>query len=136
MKLLIVYGENDSGKTTSCVKLLKCLIALGGTVKSYDTFDWPDDFKSLLEFRHKRIGIYSPGDERGHLTEAIAFGKNNNCDILVATVRKGIAYNAPLQNIGANNSGEWVTLASGLNIDEKDNNENGAVIEILNKIHR
>ncbi len=136
MKIYLIYGEKDAGKTTACQKLLKCILSLGGKLKSYDTFTWNNDFKSVTEFESKRIGIYSPGDERGHLSEAITFGTDHNCDILVATVRKGIAYNAPLNEMSDSNSGEWITLHKGATDAELDYNENGIVIELLDRIHK
>lgn len=136
MKLILIYGEKDAGKTTTCIRLLRSLIALGGVVKFYDTFDWENDFRAIIEFQHRRVGIYSPGDERGHLRDALSFGTDNNCDILVATVRKGIAYNAPLRETDVANSVEWIELDKGDSEEWMDAAENGAVIEILDKIHK
>ena len=136
MKIYLIYGEKDAGKTTSCQKLLKCLQSLGGTLKTYSTFDWANDFKCVTEFENKRIGIYSPGDDRGHLSDAITFGTDYNCDILVATVRKGIAYNAPLNEMDGGNSGEWITLHKGATDADLDYNENGIAIELLDRIHK
>ncbi|WP_300910254.1 hypothetical protein [Muribaculum intestinale] len=136
MKIYLIYGEKDAGKTTTCNKLLKCILSLGGTLKSYDTFDWAEDFKSVAEFEGKRIGIYSPGDERGHLSGAITLGVDNNCDILVATVRKGIAYNAPLQKMGEENPEKWITLVKGGTEAERDNYENRVVIGLLDNIQQ
>ena len=136
MKIFLIYGEKDAGKTTACQKLLKCILSLGGKLKSYDTFTWDNDFKSVTEFESKRIGIYSPGDDRGHLRDAITFATDNNFDILVATVRKHIAYNEPLKEIDEGNSYEWITLHKGATDAEFDYNENGIVIELLDRIHK
>ncbi|MDE6049349.1 MAG: hypothetical protein K2G09_06620, partial [Paramuribaculum sp.] len=92
MKIYLIYGERDSGKTTTCAKILKSLIALGASVNSYETLRWKDDFKALTAFQGKTIGIYSPGDSKTQLQAAINMGKNKGCDILIATIRKNIAY--------------------------------------------
>lgn len=134
MKIFLIYGEKDAGKSTSCSKILKLLLALGAKVKFYDTFYW-GDFKALVTFENKLIGIYTPGDERAHLCEAIAFGYDNGCDILVAPVRKGIAYNAPLEEISNKDEAEWVEIAKGADEAEMEHLENGLAINILNKIY-
>lgn len=136
MKIYLIYGEQDAGKTTACRKLYNCIISLGGVLKFYDTFKWENDFKCVTEFDGKRLGVYSPGDERGHLSDAIAFGNENNCDVLVAAVRKRIAYNAPLQEMGDTNSDKWLTLDKGVTEDERRWNVNRIVIALLNKIYQ
>lgn len=136
MKIYLIYGEKDAGKTTTCHKLLKCLLSLGGVLKFHETFAWENDFKSITEFEGKRIVIYSPGDDCGHLRDAIAFGTDNNFDILVATVRKGIAYSATLKEMDGSNSVEWITLHKGATDAEREHNENGIVLEQLDKIHK
>ena len=134
MKIFLVYGEKDAGKSTACSKILKLLSALSAKVKFYDTFSW-GDFKTLVTLENKLIGIYTPGDERAHLREAIAFGYDNGCDILIAPVRKGIAYNAPLEEISDKDEAEWVEIAKGAVEDEMEHLENGLAIYILNKIY-
>lgn len=134
MKIFLIYGEKDAGKSTSCSKILKLLSALGAKVKFYDTFSW-GDFKALMTFENKLIGIYTPGDERAHLRESIAFGSDYDCDILVAPVRKGIAYNAPLEEISDKDVAEWITIAKGADSAEIEHLENGLAIDVLNKIY-
>ena len=134
MKIFLIYGEKDAGKSTACSKILKLLLALSAKVKFYDIFSW-GDFKTLVTFENKLIGIYTPGDERAHLREAIAFGYDNGCDILVATVRKGIAYNAPLEEISDKDETERVDIAKGADEPEMEHLENGLAIDILNKIY-
>lgn len=136
MKIYLIYGEKDAGKTTACQKLLRCILSLGGSLKFYEAFVWENDFKCITEFESKRIGIYSPGDDRGHLRDAITFATDNNFDILVATVRKHIAYNEPLKEIDNGNSYEWITLYKGATDAEFDYNENGIVITLLDKIYK
>lgn len=134
MKIFLIYGEKDAGKSTACSKILKLLLALSAKVKFYDTFTW-GDFKTLVTFDNKLIGIYTPGDERGHLREAIAFGYDNGCDILVATVRKGIAYNAPLEDVPAKDEPERIVISKGADDAEMEHLEKGLAIDILNKIY-
>lgn len=133
MKIILIYGEQDAGKSTTCSKILKLLLALSAKIKSYDTFEW-GDFKALVEFEDKLIGIYSPGDESAHLSEAINFGVSKECDFLIATVRKGIQYNAPLATIHADDSQEWQYLDKGSNETEKDRLENKLAILTIEKI--
>ncbi|MCM1355016.1 MAG: hypothetical protein NC212_01250 [Staphylococcus sp.] len=134
MKIFLIYGEKDAGKSTACSKILKLLLALDAKVKFYDTFYW-GDFKTLVTFENKLIGIYTPGDERAHLREAIAFSYDNGCDILVVPVRKGIAYNAPLEETSEKDEVEWVKISKGTDENEMDHLENDLAINILNKIY-
>ncbi len=111
-------------------------MGLGYAVKHYDTFDWDGDFKCVLKKKRECIAIYSPGDERGHLSDAIKYGKDNSCQLLVVPVRKGIRYNAPLNELDDNDAKEWLTLNSGCLEEELDLNENRLVCEIIQKIVR
>lgn len=134
MKIFLIYGEKDAGKSTACSKILKVLVALNAKVKFYDTFSW-GDFKALVTFDNKHIGVYTPGDERAHLREAINFGSSNGCDILVAPVRKGIAYNAPLEEISDKDEAEWIEITKGTDETEMEHLENVLAIEVLKKIY-
>ena len=54
---------------------------------------------------------------------------------LVATVRKGIAYNAPLEEISDKDETERVDIAKGADEAEMEHIENGLAVDILNKIY-
>lgn len=135
MKIFLLYGEKDAGKTTTCRKLLKCIMALGGAIVSYDTFKWVKDFKCVTTFANKRIGIYSPGDEKSHLRDAISFGFEQKCDILVATVRKGISYNSALNEMDLENDCVWITLGKEATTNLQDSNENHIVIKLIDEFY-
>ncbi len=98
--------------------------------------NWFNDFKAKGCFNNKVIAIYSPGDEKEHLREAISFAQTNPCcDILIATVRKGIHYSQPLTTVSNSplNTIEWFTLKSGTTISEKNRHEDELVRQIVNK---
>lgn len=134
MKIFLIYGEKDAGKSSACAKILRLLTGLDSKVNFYSTFEW-GDFKALVKFDNRAIAIYSPGDESAHVSEAIDFGSSNNCDILIATVRRGIAYNAPLRNIPAGSDYEWIELSKGVDEVEMEHLENGIAIDVCNKIY-
>ena len=134
MRLILIYGEKDAGKSTTCANLLKSLRELGCYVKSHKTFSL-SDFSAVIEFRKNTIGIYSAGDAKDYLSGAIAFGKTNHCDILIATVRKGIAYKATLKDAGVDNSCQWISLEKGNSNIELTANENDAIAKILDILH-
>lgn len=135
MKIYLIYGERDSGKTNTCAKILKSLIALGASVNFYETFKWEGDFKTVTAFQGKTIGIYSPGDSKAQLQAAINMGKNKGCDILIATIRKNIAYKDVLEKCAARYPQEWMYIEKGNNENEMERIETQMALEMLNKIY-
>lgn len=136
MNVILIYGEQDVGKTSVCNQLKERILSCGGVLENFTAFNWLNDFKSLIFWQNQQIAIYSPGDEKGHLVDAIAFGEDNKCDTLVATVRKGIAYNDPLSNVSENNTIEWIPLKRGITIEEMKGYEADVVIKLLDKIKK
>lgn len=54
---------------------------------------------------------------------------------LVAPVRKGIAYNAHLEEIYNKDEAEWVEIAKDSDEAKMEHFENGLTIDILNRIY-
>lgn len=139
MKILLIYGEENAGKTTTCQKILDWLNARGWNQLSYEKIEdpadgWFDDFKVKGTFNGKTIAIYSPGDDRGHVRNAISFSHESPaCDILVATIRKGIHYTQPLSSV--TNSPQYVTtrfiLKKVTSVAEKGRLEDEIVRQIV-----
>lgn len=121
MKIILIYGEENAGKTTTCRKIFDWLNSHGWNQQKYQSFDkpsadWYGDFCVKGIFNGKTVSIYSAGDERAHLRAALIFAHESPCsDILIATVRKGIHYIAPLTTLvdKSNDTVEWLTLKKG-----------------------
>ena len=133
MRLLLIYGELDAGKSTTCLRLHKMLKGIDAIVDFYERFPW-GDFKSVLKLHGTKIAIYSAGDEKQHLQNAIDFGNSQACDLLVAVVRTGTHYNETLADLTRGEDFEWFTLVKGINTDEVSLNETRMVIQLFNEI--
>lgn len=139
MKILLIYGEKDAGKTTACHLLLNNLKADSATCGLCDGIDGRpyahgDDFKAVLVYRGKTIGIFSAGDGKAYVAAAIDFGLQNACDYLIATVRKGIHYNASLNRRAPGDTCEWFELAKGNSPAEMSQYEAKIVNTIIDNI--
>lgn len=141
MKIFLIYGEKDAGKTTTCQKILDWLNASGWSQISHAKIEdpadnWFNDFKVRGIYKDQNIAIYSPGDDYAHICEALSFGLQSPCcDVLIATVRKGIHYNKPLASVS--NSPQhtitWFTLKKGVTLAEKTYLEKDIVEQITGK---
>ena len=135
MKLLLIYGEQDAGKSTSCLRLYHTLKGLDATVEFYERFSW-GDFKSVVTLNGSKIAIYSAGDEKQHLMNAIEFGQNQGCEVLVAVVRYKTHYNETLQELTCGEDFFWFTLDKGNDHNEMNRNESRMVMQLLDEIFK
>lgn len=133
MKLLLVYGEQDAGKTTTCVRLYTTLKGFDSAVQYYEIFPW-GDFKSILQLNNTKIAIYSAGDEKQHLKSAIEFGMSWECEVLIAVVRSQTHYNELLKDLTCGEDFFWFILDKGNDNTEKDLYEHRIVIKLFNEI--
>ncbi|MBD5214023.1 MAG: hypothetical protein HDS75_04280 [Bacteroidales bacterium] len=133
MKVYFIYGDKDVGKTTVCQKIRGFLLKHAIPEISFSTFKWENDFRSIFINDEKLIGVYSVGDGSRYLREALRFGHENKCDILIAAVSTGIKYNRPINEelIPEKDSIEWLTLSSCESDDERDRLEDKLVDQIL-----
>lgn len=142
MEIYLIYGEENVGKTTTCRKILDWLDAHNWKQITYGSIEnpaegWIGDFKAKGVINDKTVAVYSPGDDCGHIREAISFGLQLPCsDILIATVRKGIHYHKPLEHF--KNSPEhtinWLTLHRCANAAEQHSQEEELTKQITDKI--
>ena len=133
MKLLLIYGEKNVGKTTVCRRLYSAFKGMGATVQHYERInDW-NDFESVLTLAGSKIAIYSAGDEKINVVNARKLGENWGCDVLIASVSYGIHYNETLEDLENNKDFFWFTLERGDDDAEMDRNESRMVLDLLNK---
>ena len=112
---------------------MKILHTLDAQVLLYsEMFD--EDFKAVVRYAGKRIAIYSPGDECGHLKEAIQFGNDKDCDCLIAAVRKGTHYNTVLPEPAEDNRPDWIELDISEDLSDKILKVNEVALEIIVKL--
>lgn len=133
MKLLLIYGEPEVGKTTTCKRLFNTIRGLDSTVDFYERFSW-GDFKSILTLNNSKIAIYSAGNEKQHLKGAIDFGNSWGCEVLVATVNARTHYNEPLDGLVCGEDFDWFTLPKGNTLEEVQLNELKLILCLLKSI--
>ncbi|MDE5595371.1 MAG: ATP-binding protein [Muribaculaceae bacterium] len=133
MKIFLIYGEQDTGKSTVCRRLFSALKGLDATIDYYERFEW-GDFKSILTLNGVKIAIYSAGDEKQHLLAAREFGQTRGCDLLISAVRYHTHYNETLEDLTCEKDFFWLTLDKGADPEEMNSNENLIAFDLLYKI--
>ena len=70
MKVLIIFGVGNSGKTSSIKQIYNDLMAAGAKEKYFDK-DNKKDFLAILEYQDKIITINSAGDNDGEVANGL-----------------------------------------------------------------
>lgn len=133
MKRYLIYGDSETGKSTCCRKLLGILHILGPDSEQYEYIDWWD-FKTVITISSVKIAIYSAGDDKWHLSAALDYAIQNQCDVLVATVRKGIQYKSALNGLVEGTDYEWLVVSPFSNTKMQKEEENRIVKDLITKI--
>ena len=84
MKIIVVVGYPNTGKTTVICKVFEKIT--GRLPKSYPGN--PLDYQDSDYYKKKKISISSAGDNPELVKKSIAYGRNNNCDILVMAISR------------------------------------------------
>lgn len=102
MKVIVLKGENDSGKTQTLKIVYVLLLKEGYKQADSNNFQYLDgngDFIDILEFKGKKIGIVTQGDYsegensvKNHLKKLKDYDHNCGCDIAICacTIGKNI----------------------------------------------
>ena len=133
MKIYLIYGEQDAGKSTVCRRLFSALKGLDATVDYYERFEW-GDFKTVLTLNGLKIAIFSAGDAKQLLADAREFGQNRRCDVLISAVRYHIHYNETIEDLTCEKDFFWLTLDKGADAEEMNRNETRIAFDLLCKI--
>ena len=101
MKIIILYGKQHCGKTTTLRKLKNILLKNGAseTIIRDDT-----DFVSVFNYKNKTIGVCSGGDSEEIINENFTKVEKYSCDIIVCTSRtKGATVQCLIEKENNNN---------------------------------
>lgn len=98
MLTLTIYGESNSGKTTTCHILLELLIEAGAEKVIYDKVD-ESDFQAIIHFNGIIIAIYSAGDGKFFISKGVEFAFESKCRIFINTVSKRSWYGDSLREL-------------------------------------
>lgn len=90
-EVIVLWGKGDRGKTTTLKLLIEELINLGAKKIDGGDSNLTNDIWAILEYKNKKIGIVTVGDDQQSLKKY--FDKlNNECDIYICASRtKGIS---------------------------------------------
>lgn len=99
VKIIVLLGENSSGKTTTLNLVYKTISK--NAPRSIIQYGSKDDFESMFLYNNQNVAIYSLGDIQYKVIDAIDKYTNRNIDVLI------IAYNqkfkTPLSMLRPNN---------------------------------
>lgn len=89
MKIIVVKGEEDAGKTTAINLMYFQLKQLGATEcpghARKPVRKNPFDFKCILEYKGQKIAFYSMGDNVSYVKRAVR--RYSKCDYLIIANR-------------------------------------------------
>ena len=136
MKIYFIYGDQDSGKTFTCRKLREKILEKNISEISHGTFKWDNDFYSGFNDGDKKLAVYSAGDSASMLRDALNFGLDNKCDILITAIRTNIKYKKPIHECltQGKDDFEWITLPSSETDEEREANEDKLAQKLLELI--
>lgn len=84
MKVVILHGKHNCGKTTTINKLFDKLIANGASfVEPKKELPGRDDFECVLKYNGKTIALFSLGDYMFAIGAAVGYYTRAKCDVLV-----------------------------------------------------
>ncbi|MBD5173290.1 MAG: hypothetical protein HDT08_01450 [Bacteroidales bacterium] len=137
MKILLIYGDKNAGKSTACRSLYFELRGLGATTDYLELINGFGDIEAVLSLNGSKIAIYSAGDNKDYIIAARELAKKWNCDVLIAPVTKGCHYNEVLEDLENEKDFFWFPLEKGADEAEMDRNEerlNEELIKIIREI--
>lgn len=140
MNVFVIYGKQDSGKSTACYKLLELLVQSSAQTLY---FDQPDvntplppgkDFKAMLEFQQKKILITSDGDNCSIIANNINRAIAQQPDDFILAIRSRTHYKASLSKLqaGPNNHVRFFSMPESHTIAEWNKEETQTALSIFN----
>ena len=87
-KIIVVYGDNNTGKTTVIDQAYDKLLELGAECEIPRT-EGPGDFEAVLSYKNMKIAFSSAGDSKAYVNERV--DKYKACDILITAYNKRFA---------------------------------------------
>ncbi|OWV19362.1 hypothetical protein B7982_14120 [Fibrobacter sp. UWB2] len=121
-EIIVIYGDNNVGKTTVINEIYDDLVKKGASIKNAKTQQGGSrmDFDAELNYNGKNIALMSMGDSVGSVTTVIR--KYKQSDILIT------AYNTKHATL----SREWLKNAQKITIVRKSsatNSDNSSVLQ-------
>lgn len=84
MKVVILHGKHNSGKTTTFNHLYAELLSRKAEVcEPKRELPGRDDFECILKYNGKKVALFSLGDYMFAIGYAVGYYTRTNCDVLV-----------------------------------------------------
>lgn len=135
MKVIIVRGPSNSGKTTTILRVYEHYTQDGArysVVEEKDSIDGdPKDFSAVIIYEGVKIGFFSMGDRMGDVASALTCYECKQCDILLCAcndrfrsldryIDKETAIIVRKESVAHGVTNEIIGLINGC-VDEKNN---------------
>lgn len=144
MKLILLQGPSNCGKTETFIKLREKIISDStGTELHFEKINNSKDFQSVIKCNNKQIALFSMGDLKGESIKAIL--KYLGADILVLAESEGkipLLTDVPLKLKYTNISGEEppahvvIKMSKKPTLKEMTKEEDVKVTEILSELNK
>lgn len=92
MRIIVLEGMPNKGKTTTIWLVRDLLLAAGGLATAFKIYGTPprpyiDDFEDIIEnYKSLKIGVYSSGDYSNDLAAAVRRFSSLGCDVLICAL--------------------------------------------------
>lgn len=133
MKKYLIYGDEVSYIRSTCSKILSILRTLDARIEYYSEI-FEEDFCAVVIFNDLRIAMYSDGTASYQLGNALKFAEDKECNILIASVRKGTHYNTVLPDPNTDDPREWYEFLTSENIEDYQICQNKILWDVLLKL--
>ena len=128
MKIIVLAGPNSCGKTSTLNIVYNLLFNDGGVPTNRKQLGAnPNDFLAIIEWKGKKIAIFTMGDYSGELVRATKEFASLNCDLMICAcnarlvkpfeefakhntkrIDKNKEYNIQLRQITDNNTAQTI----------------------------
>lgn len=90
MRIIVLQGQPNSGKTTTIWYVRDLIINNGGNSNRLNVFGkkvhYKDDFSDNIDFNNLKIGMFSMGDLSNDLSQAIYEFANKGFDLVICAL--------------------------------------------------
>ena len=87
MKIIVLCGPSRYGKTSTLKKLIEDLKKEGVEIEKLTNRHGDGDVRVVIEWRGRRVGVCTGGDDKPIITENFQFLRGNACDIGLTGLR-------------------------------------------------
>ncbi|GHU59639.1 hypothetical protein FACS189444_5300 [Spirochaetia bacterium] len=85
MKIIVLTGKQDHGKTATLHFVYEKLVVSGGKPTCFERVGGPTcrDFCDVVMYRDIKIAVFTAGDIKDHIEKAMKLGEQKGCFVLI-----------------------------------------------------